>query len=234
MTWPASRRIAEALASRPRAVVAAITIGSAPRPDLTDGLRAALAGTADVAESGALDGTSPGVIPPAIGGAGRPLVTTAADGRAVVVDEGWLAPRVQALVGRAEADGVAAIVLLCAGGFDEVSSAAVPLVRPRDAALARLRDLRARRILVLVPIEGQVGPAAAAWSADGFEPVVDVGGPAEVTGDRLAAVSPDAVVLDFVGHPRTAVEAAAAAIAPIPLVDLSAEMVAAAVATMRR
>ena len=50
----------------------------------------------------------------------------------------------------------------------------------------------------------------------------------------VATAPPDAVVLDFVGYPGDAVRAAAAAIAPTPLVDLSAEMVAAVLATMRR
>jgi protein AroM len=196
-------------------------------------LRAGLGDAVEVVESGALDGLASRAIPPATGRSGRPLVTRAPDGGEVLVDEGWLAPRVAALIDRAEAEGAAAVVLLCAGGFDEVS-AAIPLIRPRAAALDRLRAMGSRRLVVLVPIESQVASARAAWAADGFDPDVAVGGPDDVAHATATSPRPDAVVLDFVGYPRAAVDAAAEAIAPIPLVDLSTEMVAATVATMRR
>jgi AroM protein len=212
--------------------VVAITIGAAPRPDLTSELRAALADAATVIESGALDGLAPDGIPAPTGRSGRPLVTRRADGVPVVVDEGWLAPRIRDLVDRAAAEGAVAAVLLCAGGFDEVTGS-IPLIRPRDAAVARLRALGAHRLLVLVPIEAQIHPAEAAWSRDGFEPTVRMGDPAELAGPDLGSPRPDAVVLDFVGHAGAVVRAAADAISPTPLVDLSGEMVAAAVATMR-
>lgn len=221
--------------------IAAVTIGAAPRPDLTASLRAALPGV-EVIELGALDGFGPGASPPAPGQGGYPLRTRASDGRIVIADEAWLAPRVQAAVDRGESAGADLTILLCAGGFASVKAGG-PLIRPFDVAVGRLDARGARRIGVLVPFEGQVAPSRAKWTDAGFDVDVVVGAPAEAGRFLAFEPVPDAIVLDYVGHSPVDLQAALAAVRvaadaglgpPVPVVDLLAATVEAAVATMGR
>jgi protein AroM len=195
--------------------VAAVTIGQAPRPDLLAPLLARLPSDLGIFEAGALDDVDTDRLPlPRKGG--YPLTTRLRDGTPVTVDEAVLEPLVQAAVGRVEVDGVEAILLLCAGGFDGLISA-VPIVRPFDAAVEALRAVPARRIAVVVPVEAQVSPSMAKWRAVDFEVVVVAGALEGIDPDRLGAV--DAIVLDYVGHPASDV-AALRARTTTPIVDL--------------
>jgi protein AroM len=195
--------------------VAAVTIGQAPRPDLSEASRALLPSGIEIVEVGALDEIDADPLPPPRPG-GYPLTTRLRDGTPVTVDEAVLEPLVQAAVGRVEVDGVEAILLLCAGGFDRLMSA-VPIVRPFDAAVEALRAVPARRIAVVVPVEAQVSPSMAKWRAVDFEVGVVAGALEGVDPDRLGAV--DAIVLDYVGHPASDV-AALRARTTTPVVDL--------------
>lgn len=212
--------------------IAAVTIGAAPRPDLTDQLRAATP-HADVLEIGALDDLPPDITPPDPRADGYPLRTKGPGGRTIVADEAWLAPRVQAAVARGEASRVDLTILLCAGGFASVRANG-PLIRPFEATVDRLRTIGAHRLGVIVPIPGQVLPSRAKWLEAGFDVEVLAGSPAEA--GRLIDVTapPDAIVLDYVGHGPDEVLAAteATARARVPVIDLLAVAVEAAVATM--
>ncbi len=220
--------------------IAAVTIGAAPRPDLTDGLRAAIddAGVGEIVvlEVGALDDLPDGVSPPPPGPGSYPLTTRRRDGRLIVAEEAWLSPRVAAAVQRAGSAGVELTLLLCAGGFASVRATA-PLIRPFDVAVARLLELGARRLGVVVPIDGQVEPSRGRWTAAGFIADVMAGSPGDVGrfgGSDRTSGAVDAIVLDFVGHPPPAVAAAAAIADGTPVVDLLAVSIEAVVATMRR
>jgi len=215
--------------------IAAITIGAAPRPDLTGPLRAALPPDVEVLEYGALDDWTGDPPLPAPGG--YPLSTRAADGHLVVADEAWLAPRVAAAVARAEADGALLSVLLCAGGFDEVPAEGA-LVRPFDLAVQLLCSLDVVAPGVLVPDDEQLVPSRAKWVAAGFEPIVRAGSPDDLAAAFLAdrdqtAGWPVLIVLDYVGHPDSSVEAARRA-SPVPIVDLGSLAPTVVAATMRR
>ena len=213
-----------------------MTIGAAPRSDLTGALRAAL-DDVDVIEVGALDDLPDDVVPPPPAADGYPLTTRRRDGRVLTADEAWLGPRVAEAIDRAQAGGASVLVLLCAGGFASVT-ARRPLIRPFDVAISRLRDLGARRIGVLVPIEAQVVASRAKWTAAGFDAVLMVGTPADVgrlTGPdaRSVDIGVEAIVLDYVGHPAAVVAGAEALASPIPVIDLLAASIEAVVATMR-
>ena len=195
--------------SRPR--VGAVTIGQAPRPDLLAPLLERAPADAEVIEVGALDTLSREAIASlerqrdARERNAYPLTTRLRDGSGVTLDESALAPLVQAAVGRAEDQGVAVTLLLCAGGFLDVA-ARRRLVRPFEAAVARARRLGARRLAIVVPATGQSDPARAKWEAAGFETVIVVGDPADLELPAEAA-SLDAIVLDYVGHPASSVDA---------------------------
>jgi protein AroM len=210
--------------------VAAVTIGQSPRPDLIEALLARLPDDVEVLEIGALDLLSAESLPrPArsreTASPAYPLTTRLRDGTAVIVDEADLAPLVQAAIAKAEASGARVILLLCAGGFEGAKSDR-PLVRPFDAAMARLRAMHARRIQVVVPFAGQAEAAARKWRSAGFDPVTIVGDPAGLASSQAgthssAPSSPafDALVLDYVGHPSATVQRLRAR-TTVPLVDL--------------
>jgi protein AroM len=180
--------------------VAALEIGHSPRPDLVAELTAVLPDGVELLEVGALDGIDPAMVPPIPPDAANPLSTRLASGRRVLVDESWIAPHLQDAVGRAEAAGADALLLLCAGGFDDLTSHR-PLVRPAVAAATALRDRGIRSILVVVPSPGQVHASAARWRGLDFEPhVLATTLPDGVADVVAAAADVPAVVLDFVGH----------------------------------
>jgi protein AroM len=194
-------------------LIAAVTIGQAPRPDLLEPLMARLPADVAVIEVGALDPLDSDDLPK--GGVGAyPLTTQLRDGRPATLDEAFLAPLVQAAVDEAERRGATTTLLLCAGGFPHIRARGV-LVRPFDAAAAELRTRGAVRIVVAVPIDGQIAPSERKWRAAGFDPVVIVGSPPAL--DAPAGIS--AVVLDYVGHPVADVAALQAALT-VPLIDL--------------
>lgn len=220
--------------------IAAVTIGAAPRPDLTGSLREALPAV-NVVEIGALDELPPGESPPAPGPGAYPLRTIGPGRRTIIAEEAWLAPRVQAAVTRGEALGADLTILLCAGGFASVTARGA-LLRPFDIAVDRLRAGGARRLGVVVPFDGQVSPSRAKWTAAGFDVDVLAGAPSDAARFAGSPGGPrDAIVLDYVGHPADDVAAAHAAVAEgpggapsIPVVDLLVVTVEAAVARMGR
>ena len=180
--------------------VAALEIGQSSRPDLVAELRAALPDDVGILEVGALDGIDPATLPDIGSDAANPLSTRLADGRHVIVDEAWIAPHLQAAVRRAESAGVDALLLLCAGGFQEAASDR-PLIRPTDAVAQVLRERGVQTMLVVVPWPGQIPASEAKWRALGFDPVM-LAAPLPDGLDEVVARAEGhvAVVLDFVGH----------------------------------
>ncbi|HEX5012574.1 MAG TPA: AroM family protein [Candidatus Limnocylindrales bacterium] len=206
-----------------------MTIGHAPRPDLLEPLLARVGGE-HVSEFGALDDLPADRIPRSAAASERayPLTTRLRDGAAVTIDEADLAPLVQHAIDRAEDAGAVVTLLLCAGGFLDTTARGT-LVRPFDAAVAHLGRLGARRLAVVVPYATQVEPSRRKWSAAGFDAAVIVADPGTL--DPTAAAGSDAIVLDYVGHPRDAINAVRATTA-IPVVDLGESGADAAVAAL--
>jgi protein AroM len=187
-------------------LVAALEIGQSPRPDLLAELTAVLPDGVELLEIGALDGIDPAAVPPIGPDSANPLSTRLADGRHILVDEPWIAPHLQAAAHRAEAAGADAILLLCAGGFDDLRSDR-PLIRPAEAVGRALRDRGVRAILVVVPSTGQIAASEAKWRVLGFEPVMlSAPLPDAIDAVLVAAAGLPAVVLDYVGHPAEVVD----------------------------
>jgi hypothetical protein len=199
-----------------RVRIAAVTIGQTPRPDLLEPLlaRAGEAADAEILELGALDGLAAAAMPSSRdrdrpdGEAHYPLTTRLRDGSRVTIDEIDLAPLVQGALDRADDAGAEVTLLLCAGGFPDATSRHV-LIRPFDAGVARLRELGAHRIAVVVPFEGQVEASHRKWQEAGFDVMPLVGAP-ETLDVPASDGSIDAIVLDYVGHASAAVQQARA------------------------
>lgn len=180
--------------TRPR--IAAVTIGQTPRPDLLEPLVARAGGSVAIIEVGALDGLTAAQVPERKR-MDYPLTTRLRDGTIVTLDEADLAPLVQQAIDRAEEAGAGVTLLLCAGGFASATSHGT-LVRPFDAALARLHEVGARRVTVLVPFDGQAEPSRRKWAAAGFDVAPLIGDPATLDARWIADCH--AIVLDYVGH----------------------------------
>lgn len=103
--------------------IAAITIGQAPRTDITDDIRPMLAPNIELAEYGALDPytyeEAAAKFAPEKGES--VLVSRMRDGRQVTMSEAAVIPLVQDCIYRAEHDGVEATVLFCTGRFPELA-----------------------------------------------------------------------------------------------------------------
>ncbi|HJP90155.1 MAG TPA: AroM family protein [Candidatus Limnocylindrales bacterium] len=199
--------------SSPR--VAAVTIGQTPRPDLLEPLVARAGTDVEIIELGALDGLTADELPRRAQAA-YPLTTRLRDGSRVTLDEADLAPLVQRAIDGADAVGAGVTLLLCAGGFADATARGT-LVRPFEAAVAKVMQLGARRVTVLVPFEAQADPTRRKWAAAGVDAAPLIGDPATVDVRWIADCH--AIVLDYVGHPGRAVNALRTR-TRIPVIDL--------------
>lgn len=146
---------------RGKLLLGAVTIGQAPRTDVTADIAPLLGPNVRVIEAGALDGASD-VSPLAPQGGESALASRLADGTGVIVSEAKIMPLVQQAVDRVVAQGAFAVVLLCTATLRNPPTSAVPLIHP-DVALAEavVRMVRDEAcgdgIAVMVPDESQIG-----------------------------------------------------------------------------
>jgi protein AroM len=197
-------------------VIAAVTIGQSPRPDIV-GEIALFAPGATWVESGVLDGLDEAEVAAlAPQETDTPLVTRAF-GRTVLVGEHAISGRVRLAI-RGVAPKADAVVLLCSGPFDVLGTvaSAVPIVVPGRVFDAVLMAVAGRsRLVVMVPHEGQAEAQQKKWIAAGI-PVSVLCAPPYADTDfaalgRRAAECGDLVAMDCIGYSlaqRTAVAAA--------------------------
>ena len=84
--------------------IGALTIGQSPRPDLVSPL-VRLMPDCEIIQAGALDGLTPEELPD-ISEAAYPLVTQMQNGAVVMVDESYIAPKLQQAQNLLDAKGV--------------------------------------------------------------------------------------------------------------------------------
>ncbi len=106
-----------------KAKIGAVTIGQAPRTDITGDILPMLSPNIELVEYGALDPFSFEEASEKFAPKGQEsvLVSRMRDGRQVKMSEDAVIPLVQECIHRAEADGVDATVLFCTGRFPELS-----------------------------------------------------------------------------------------------------------------
>ncbi|GAB2807581.1 AroM family protein [Streptomyces daliensis] len=208
-----------------------VTIGQAPRTDLTGDIAPLLTGVRAV-EHGALDldrfdGTEAEAnrtrreVGPVEGEA--PLISRLRDGSSVVLGHDALAPRMRDAVARCEADGAGATLLLCTGNFPSVPSAwpllyAEPLVQQGVRAV-----VGAEPVGIVCPLPAQREDVGRRWARLLEGPVrVEPADPygedaaarvAEAAG-RLVAGGSRWLVLDCIGYTEAMRAAACAAVGP--------------------
>jgi len=203
-------------------VIAAVTIGQSPRPDIV-GEIALFAPGATWVESGVLDGLDEAEVAAlAPQEADTPLVTRAF-GRTVLVGEQAISGRVRFAI-RDVAPKADVVILLCSGLFDALGTvaSAVPIVVPGrvfDAVLTAVAGQS--RLVVMAPHEGQAEAQRRKWHAAGIQVSVLCAPPYADTDfaalGRRAAGCGDLVAMDCIGY-SLAQRAAVAAASGLPTV----------------
>ena len=160
----------------------------------------------EIIQAGALDGLSLEELPD-ISGAAYPLATRMGNGAVVMVDENFIAPKLQHAQDRLDSKGVAATLLMCAGTFANLHGTQ-PIYKPFDIACSVLNALNMKSIGLIAPVYEQEAPIQQRWESMGWEPVVwtadlrDQGGEFhQQLSARINENNLDCIVLDYVGHP---------------------------------
>ncbi len=209
-------------------LVGTLTIGQAPRPDVTPIIAAQLPRGTVCVHDGVLDGLSAGEIEQRFGfrAGGRLLVSRLLDGRAVQLDADRIEAGVREGVARLEARGCGVIVLLCTGVFRGLACERAWLVEPdRVIAPVVAALLGARRLGVVVPEAAQIEGESGKWSGLAVRPAFAAASPYadDLEPLRKAAVAlqragAGAIVLDCIGYTeRHRVAAAGASGVPVLL-----------------
>ena len=165
----------------------------------------------DVIQVGALDGLAAEALP-AVSTVGYQLSTRMQDGASVIVEEGFILPKLQNALDRLEAEGVAATLLMCAGTFSDLQGGK-PLFVPFTIGCNQLRMLNFIRIGVVTPFADQEEPTRMRWKAMGFQPSVwtaDLGSQDQdfyrSFKDKIKQDDLTCIVLDYFGHPPDQVD----------------------------
>ncbi|MGW2341651.1 AroM family protein [Streptomyces sp. NPDC001661] len=143
-----------------------LTIGQAPRPDLSAGIEATLPGAVRVRHAGVLDGPDPARAAERLAATpGRPtLITRLATGVTVTLDEAAVGEALQGRLDALEEDGVDAVVLLCTGEFPALRTRRALLVEPDALLTTYVRGvLGGVQVGVVVPLPEQVAAAREKW-----------------------------------------------------------------------
>jgi protein AroM len=184
-------------------VVAAVTVGQAPREDILDEMRA-LAPHVRWIQQGALDGIDEsGLASLAPSGGEFPLVTRMRAGRPVIVGEQAVRPLVQQAVDCIATDADL-VVILCSTPLALESP--VPVLFPDRLLTAAVGALRLDApIAVLTPREEQIPLQEARWRGLGFRAIVLCASPYGGTDFRrlgrvVRQIGAAAVVLDCLAY----------------------------------
>jgi protein AroM len=204
--------------------IGALTIGQSPRPDLISPLASLLPHNCEILQVGALDGLTQNDLPGGTYGT-YPLVTRMKNGATVMVDESFIAPRLQMALDFLEANGAVTTLLLCAGTFSDLQ-ATRPLYKPFKVACSLLDALDFRSIGLIAPVVEQETPIRERWEIMGWEPTVWTANLGEqdqafhrCLNTHIRANKLDCIVLDYVGHPLEQVTQLQESI-DLPIIDL--------------
>ncbi|WP_285563819.1 AroM family protein [Streptomyces sp. NBC_01463] len=143
-----------------------LTIGQAPRPDLSEAIEAHLPANAHVRHAGVLDGLTRQEAEFRFGAtAGRAtLLSRLADGSSVTLDAEAVGAGLQTRVDQVEDAGADVVVLLCTGAFPGLRTRRARLVEPDALVTGYVGTvLRGSRVGFVVPLPEQVTEAREKW-----------------------------------------------------------------------
>lgn len=188
--------------------IGALTIGQAPRTDVTPEFLASLGTEAELIQAGALDGLPREEVEKlAPGPADYMLVTRMNDGSEVTVAAEQIHRRMENGIRRLEGAGVEIIVLFCTGEFPALHSRC-PILKP-DLILKHFVEsiLPRGRLGIMLPSPEQHTAMKNKWLATGLDVVLEAASPYtggtedfRTAGSRLAEQKSDLIVLDCIGY----------------------------------
>jgi protein AroM len=200
-----------------------LVIGQSPRPDLVAPLEDLLP-DCQIIQAGALDDLTVDDLPEP-SNAIYPLVTRMRAGQRVMVEEGFITPKLQGALNLLETEGVRATLLLCAGTFADLHGR-LPLFVPFRIGCRVLGALQTKSIGLITPFVEQENPIRERWEKMGWRTTVwtaDLGiqdaAFNQQLNERIHTNNLDCIVLDYVGHPLEQVSQLQQSIG-IPVIDL--------------
>lgn len=192
-----------------RQTLGTLTIGQAPRSDVTPIIDRHVPPEAARIHRGVLDGMTPSDI--AARYRAEPgeaaLVTRLLDGSVVELSRRRMRDGVQQALFALEAEGCDVILLLCTGTFDDLECRKAWLVEPDHIIPGMIAGLVEHRLLgVIVPIAGQIESEAAKWRGLAQPPIFTVASPYIDAPEAVAAAGAvlkeqgaAAILLDCIG-----------------------------------
>lgn len=204
--------------------IGTLTIGQAPRSDITPILDAALPAHVNCMHAGVLDGLDDAEIAarftPQPGDA--LLTSRLLDGRAVVMGKPAVGEALQQKIDWLEAQGCEIIAILCTGEFHGLSSQKAWLIEPDQILPPTLNALVGkRRAGILVPLESQVASELEKWRGATQTPVFAVASPYTASEEDIAeaarsleAQGAEVILTDCMGYTGWHQEICARHVAP--------------------
>ena len=189
--------------------IGAITIGQAPRIDVTADIMRIFDGKAELLQAGGLDGlTREEIAEFAPQDGDYVLVSRLQDGSSVTFAECYILPRLQEAIDRMESEGCSLIMMFCTGSFPEtLSSKKIPMVYPCEI-LNRLVPLMTKKsnIICMTPSPLQLEQAEGKWrkyvkhvkavAASPYGEWADL----ERAAEEVKDMDGDLVVMDCIGY----------------------------------
>lgn len=190
--------------------IGAITVGQAPRVDVTADIMDILGPGVELLERGGLDGlTREEIAAFAPQGDDYVLVSRLTDGSSVTFAEKYVIPRLQAAIDELEAGGVKMIMVFCTGAFPAELTSHVPMLFPNDLIQAVVPLLTKRSsIITVTPSPLQIEQNQQKWQNyvkkcrtiavspyDGVEAVA-------AAAKQIADTDADLIVLDCIGFTK--------------------------------
>lgn len=190
-------------------VLGTLTIGQAPRADVTPIIDAHVPPQVRRLHKGVLDGLPQGEIDARYGAAAAEpaLVTRLHDGSVVELSRRRMQDGVQQALFALEDEGCDAILLLCTGTFDGLHCRRAWLIEPDHVIPGIVRGLVERRqVGIIVPIAGQIDSEREKWRALALPPLFATASPYSDPPEALVAAGATlkeqgaaALVLDCIG-----------------------------------
>ncbi len=190
--------------------IGAITVGQAPRVDVTADIMDILGPEVELLERGGLDGlTKEEIAAFAPAGDDYVLVSRLTDGSSVTFAEKYVIPRLQKAISDLEAAGVKLIMVFCTGAFPAELTSNVPMLFPNDLIQAVVPLLTKRSsIITVTPSPLQIEQNQQKWQACvktcrtvAVSPYGDFQAVADAA-KQIADTDADLIVLDCIGFTK--------------------------------
>lgn len=204
-----------------------LTIGQAPRTDITPILDAVLDAGLLRIHTGVLDGLGRSEIERDFAPVpGQPLlITRLLDGSSVVIDRARTEAAAQHKLDALEAEGCTAILMLCTGHFEKLATRKARFLEPDRILPPTVAALtRGARLGIVVPLAEQIDSEAGKWTSLDPAPVYAAASPYQGDLDAVTLAARDLrgrgaeiLLMDCMGFVESHRRAAAAAGLPVIL-----------------